>query len=85
MAEQSDLPHRLKILPAPRNKFPPVSIIMPTKDAPEILERCLKSLSEKTSYPEFEVILMDNETTDQRALQLMEQLPCAAHRISGPV
>ena len=51
-AEQSDLPHRLKILPAPRATFPSVSIIIPTKDAPEILGRCLKSVSEKTSYPE---------------------------------
>jgi O-antigen biosynthesis protein len=72
-AEQTELPHRLKILPAPRSDFPPVSIIIPTKDAPEMLDRCLKSLSEKTSYPKFEVILIDNETTDERALQLMEQ------------
>lgn len=82
LAEQSDLPHRLKILPASRNKFPSVSIIIPTKDAPEILERCLKSLSEKTSYPEFEVILMDNETTDERSLRLMEQYP--VRRIAFP-
>lgn len=82
LAEQSELPHRLKIEPASRNKFPPISIIIPTKDAPEILERCLKSLSEKTSYPEFEVILMDNETTDQQALQLMQDYP--ARRIVFP-
>jgi GT2 family glycosyltransferase len=72
-AEQSELPHRLKILPGPRINSPPVSIIIPTKDAPEMLGRCLTSISEKTSYPEFEVILLDNDTTDERALQLMEQ------------
>jgi GT2 family glycosyltransferase len=74
-ARQTDLPHRLQILPLGRTDFPSVSIIVPTKDAPEMLGRCLKSISEKTSYPEFEVILMDNETTDERALQLMEQYP----------
>ena len=73
LAEQSDLPHRLRILPVPRTEFPPVTIIIPTKDAPEVLARCLKSVWEKTSYKEFEVILMDNETTDERSLQLMEQ------------
>ena len=52
-----------------------MSIIIPTKDAPEMLGRCLKSVSEKTSYPKFEVILMDNETTDERSLQLMQQYP----------
>jgi GT2 family glycosyltransferase len=81
-AEKSDLPHRLKILPQPRTNFPSVSIVIPTKDAPEMLGRCLQSLSEKTSYPEFEVILMDNETTDERALQFMEEYP--ARRIPFP-
>jgi O-antigen biosynthesis protein len=74
-AQQSDLPHRLRILPERRTEFPSVSIIIPTKDSPELLARCLKSLSEKTSYPNFEVILMDNETTDEVSLQLMEQYP----------
>jgi O-antigen biosynthesis protein len=75
LAEQSDLPHRLRILPVPQTEFPPVSIIIPTKDAPEILAGCLKSIWEKTSYQRFEVILMDNETTDERSLHLMEQYP----------
>ena len=75
LAEQLDLPHRLKILPVSRNKFPLASIIIPTKDAPEILERCLKGISEQSSYPEFEVILVDNGTTDARSLRLMEQYP----------
>jgi GT2 family glycosyltransferase len=74
-AEQSDLPHRLKILPAPRATYPSVSIIIPTRDAPELLGRCLKSVSEKTSYPEVEIILMDNETADERSLRLMQQYP----------
>jgi GT2 family glycosyltransferase len=81
-AEQSDLPHRLKILPVPRTNLPSVSIIIPTKDAPEMLGRCLKSVSERTSHSTFEVILMDNDTTDERSLQLMQQYP--ARRISLP-
>lgn len=82
LAEQLDLPHRLKIRPAPRTRFPLVSIVIPTRDAPEVLERCLKSISEKSTYPEFELILMDNETTDERSLRLMEQYP--ARRIPFP-
>lgn len=81
-AEQLELPHRLRILPAPRTSFPSVSIIIPTKDAPDMLDRCLKSVSEKTSYAKFEVILVDNETTDERALQLMRESP--ARRIAFP-
>ena len=83
-AEQSDLPHRLKILPAPRTTFPSVSIIIPTKDAPDMLGRCLKSVAERTSYPKFEIILMDNETTDERSLQLMQQYPVRRIPFANP-
>ena len=75
LAEPSDLPHRLRMLPVLQTEVPPVSIIIPTKDAPEILASCLKSIWEKTSYERFEVILIDNETTDERSLRLMEQYP----------
>jgi GT2 family glycosyltransferase len=81
-AEKSELPHRLRILPGSRTGFPPVSIIIPTKDAPDLLDRCLTSLSDRTSYPQYEVILVDNETTDERALQVMQQ--SHARRIAFP-
>jgi O-antigen biosynthesis protein len=81
-AKQSNLPHRLEIIPNKRQTFPSVSIIIPTKDAPEILDRCLKSISQKTVYPEFEVIVMDNETTDERSLQIMKEYP--VRRIDFP-
>jgi O-antigen biosynthesis protein len=74
-AEPSELPHRLKIIPAPRDRYPRISVIIPTRDAPEVLGRCLKSVFERTSHPNFEVILMDNETTDESALALMKEYP----------
>ena len=81
-AEPAGFPHRLRIKPAKRETFPAVSIIIPTKDAPKVLERCLKSISEKTSYPEFEIIAMDNETTDEDALRLLREYP--VRRIEFP-
>ena len=74
-AEPAELPHRLKIVPARREAYRRVSIIIPTRDAPEILGRCLKTIFEKTSYPDFEVVVMDNDTADPAALALMEQHP----------
>lgn len=74
-AEQSKLPHRLKLVPLQRESFSRVSIIIPTRDAPDVFERCLKSLFARTSYPDFEVIVMDNETADERALRLMKEYP----------
>lgn len=74
-AEPAELPHRLKIIPAKRETNARVSIIIPTRDAPEIFGRCLKSIFEKTSYPDFEVVIIDNDTTDPAALALIEQYP----------
>ena len=81
-AEQANLPHRLKLIPAKRESYPRVSIIIPTRDAPDVFGRCLKSIFEKTSYPNFEVIVMDNETSDPAAIELMEKYP--VRRISFP-
>jgi GT2 family glycosyltransferase len=70
-ARPAVLPHRLEIVPK-LTEFPPITIIIPTKDAPQLLGPCLASL-EKSSYPDFEVLLIDNETTDPDALSLMEK------------
>lgn len=37
-----------------------VSVVIPSKDHPEVLERCLKSFREKTDYPYYEWIVVDN-------------------------
>ena len=81
-AEQAKLPHRLKLIPTKRENYPKVSIIIPTRDAPDVFGRCLKSIFEKTSYPNFEVVVMDNETSDPAALELMKKYP--VRRIAFP-
>jgi cellulose synthase/poly-beta-1,6-N-acetylglucosamine synthase-like glycosyltransferase len=81
-ASQASLPHRLIIVPAERDTYPRVSVIIPTHDAPDVLGRCMQSLFVNTSYPDFEVIVVDNETTDAVALGLMEKYP--VRRIAFP-
>lgn len=75
-ARPAALPHRVEIVPK-LAAFPRVTIIIPTKDSPQLLGPCLASL-QKTSYPDFEIVLIDNETTDADALALMEQFRCVA-------
>ena len=74
-AERGDFPHRVKIVPFARRAYPKVSIIIPTKDSPEILHKCLHTLFAKTTYINFEVLCVDNETTDLKALQEMSNAP----------
>lgn len=72
-AERANSPHRVKIVPKPRRTHPSISVVIPTKDAPQLLRRCLTSIATLTSYPQFEVVLVDNQTTDPEALSLMEE------------
>jgi GT2 family glycosyltransferase/glycosyltransferase involved in cell wall biosynthesis len=74
-AELSALPHRLTLVPTPADTLPKISIVIPTKDAPELLATCLQSIFTTTSYPDYEVVLIDNGTTDETALSLMRQYP----------
>lgn len=41
-------------------KLPKISVVIPSKDNPQILERCLTSFLEKTKYPQVEFVIVDN-------------------------
>jgi GT2 family glycosyltransferase len=67
--------HRVQVQPNMRVNNPLVSIILTTRNAPDDLGRCLRSLFERSTYPNFEVIVVDNQTTDKEALKILEQHP----------
>ncbi|SAK93871.1 glycosyl transferase family protein [Caballeronia arationis] len=57
---------------------PMVSIIVPTRDRAELLERCIESVKTRTRYPAYEIVIVDNGSREQRALDLLaryEQQP----------
>lgn len=53
---------------------PKVSIIVPTKDKLEFLQPCIESLLDKTKYDNYEVLIVDNQSTDPDTLDYYEQL-----------
>jgi O-antigen biosynthesis protein len=57
-------------LPEPR---PSVSIIIPTRDRAELLERCLASIREVTDYAPTEIVIVDNGSTESAALELLRR------------
>ena len=77
------LAHRAVIRPLARRERSRVSIVIPTRDQPEGLSACLRSIFEKTTYPDFEVILVDNGTTHPAALDLFRQYPVTVVPFSG--
>jgi GT2 family glycosyltransferase len=51
-----------------------VSIIIPTRDHGSDVERCIASALAHTSYPDIEIILLDNGSTDAASLATFEAL-----------
>ncbi|GLK89448.1 glycosyltransferase [Pseudomonas turukhanskensis] len=46
---------------------PLVSIVIPTKDQLPLLQRCVETLLEKTAYPHYEVLIVDNASETAEA------------------
>lgn len=64
--------------PAPQ---PLVSIIIPTKDRADLLEMCLKSLQAKTSYTNYEVIIVDNGSVEPATQALFDRLQAPRFKV----
>lgn len=56
------------------NESPLVSILIPFKDKPELLEKCISSILAKSSYNNFEIIGISNNSTDPKTFELMGNL-----------
>ena len=52
---------------------PKISIIIPTKDKSNVLDKCLKSIIEKTNYKNYEIIVIDNNSIENKTFDLMEK------------
>ena len=52
---------------------PLVSVLIPNKDHTDDLEVCLKSLYEKCSYQNFEVIVIENNSTEEETFRYYEE------------
>jgi glycosyltransferase involved in cell wall biosynthesis len=71
----STYPHRTVIRPIKGSESTRVSIVIPSKNHPEHIGRCLRSIFERTTYQNLEVIVVDNGTTDSEALRILGDYP----------
>ena len=53
---------------------PLISLIIPTKDHKEILATCINSILTKTDYPNFELIIVDNNSRCQNTLEYLKEI-----------
>lgn len=53
---------------------PLVSLIIPTKDKAGILSKCIESISNKTTYDNFEIIIIDNNSIEKETLDYLNSI-----------
>jgi GT2 family glycosyltransferase len=60
--------------PLPIN-LPKVSLIVPTRDQVGLLRTCIEGLLNDTDYPNLEIIVVDNQSSEPKALAYLAELP----------
>ena len=76
------------VRPAPPASAPRITVVIPTRDGLAKLPRCIDTLLSKTRYPAFEVLVIDNGSSDPRfmaELDRVARLPrCRVRRDDRP-
>lgn len=59
-----------KVFEGLNERWPKVSIIIPSCNGFDLINMVLEGLYQRTDYPNFEVVVVDNGSTDERVLDL---------------
>ena len=57
-----------------RAEAPLASLLVPTRNAGDVLRRCIDSIYARTHYPRFELVIVDNQSEDPSTLRYLEEL-----------
>ena len=61
------------------DEAPKISILIPTKDAVGLLRQCIESLLEKSSYANYEILILDNRSSEIETKEYFETLGSISH------
>ena len=67
-----------------RHETPRVSVIIPTRDHADDLRTCLNSIRIRTTYPDYEIVIVDNGSVDAEALALLRDPALSVIRDPAP-
>lgn len=70
--EQSDIANAYRVRPVIPSPAPLVSIVIPTRDNADFLKTCIRSILEKTDYENYEIVVVDNGSTQKEAVTYLE-------------
>ena len=65
----------------PLARRPKVSIIIPNKESSDMLERCIAAICERTKYPDYEIIVVENNSSSGGILSLYRKLRSRGIRV----
>jgi GT2 family glycosyltransferase len=80
---EGDAPNRYRVRPALQGE-PLVSVIIPTRDGVEVLERCIRSIEKRTDYPNYEILIVDNGSNKPETLKFFATLRHRVVRLDEP-
>ena len=62
---------------------PMVSILIPTRDQLGMLQRCVESVIEKTRYPAYEILIIDNDSQSDDAVRYLDAIESREQELGG--
>ena len=74
VSEAPDLPSYRRIRYALPSPLPKITLIIPTRNKLELLQRCIHSIRVKTDYSNYDIIVVDNGSDDMPTLSYLESL-----------
>ena len=75
--EDGYLPNRFRAKPKV-NGEPKVSVVIPTRDNVSFLKRCIESVERLTTYRNYELLIIDNNSRDRETVEYLASVP---HRV----
>jgi GT2 family glycosyltransferase len=54
--------------------YPKITILIPIRDRVALLDNCLRSIRDKSSYPNYELLIVDNDSHEEHTLTYLDKL-----------
>ena len=51
-----------------------VSLVIPTRDRLDLIKNCVESITEKTSYKDYEILVIDNQSREKKTLKWFKKI-----------
>ena len=68
----------------PPSPAPSIDIIIPTRDRVELLRTCIESVERRTTYPNYRIIILDNDSREPETLRYFATSPHQVVACPGP-